>query len=280
MGDKLAVKAVPVPDAQKAGQRNLRDHGEGLDGKDDRNRAVAGLHHPEGEVLGHMAGDKIGAQEDEDEFRPHFLQGNEKGRIYKGAGGQHGVVKRHDVHHDPRGDGGENNGLKFGFGHRGSSCFCMVECAAVLGILLSCKKNKCPSAVRQWQSDIYCRCSIQDENRPVPGRHRPVTNNTIIAGRRSALKGIWNRKGIFVNTVAEHHPLSCEKCQCPRMCDGHRHGFPAITQATQKGRRGKPEQAQNAPKTTKTPRRHCAFLNQRKRPCSRGALLKRVHENR
>lgn len=123
MGDKLAVKAVPMPDAQNAGQRDLRDHGEGLDGEDDRNRAVAGLHHPEGEVLGHMAGDKIGAQEDEDEFRPHSLQGNEKGCIYKGAGRQHGVVKCHDVHHDPRSDGGENNGFKFGFGHKGSSCF-------------------------------------------------------------------------------------------------------------------------------------------------------------
>ena len=78
IGEKLAGKAVAVPYAQNAGQGHLGDHRKDLDGKNDENRPVTGLYHPEGKMLGHPAGNEVSTEKNNDEFQPHSLESAKK----------------------------------------------------------------------------------------------------------------------------------------------------------------------------------------------------------
>lgn len=96
---ELQGKTIAMPHRQNAGQRYLTHHREHLNAQDNGNGPVAGPHHPERQLFGNGAGDKVSAQEDDDKFQSHFLKDQQEAGIGKAAGEQHQIVQRHTIDH-------------------------------------------------------------------------------------------------------------------------------------------------------------------------------------
>ena len=115
--NELCGESVTVPNAQNARQCHLANHREYLNREYNGDRAIARLDHAEREKLRDGARNKESAQENQDELNPHALQGDPEGYVGEAVRGKHGVVQRHDVHHDPSGDRSKYDRLKFCLRH-------------------------------------------------------------------------------------------------------------------------------------------------------------------
>ena len=120
IGDKLRREAVAVPDAENTCERDLTEHCEYLNGENDENGSILRSDDAERELFRDGAGDEERAQEDDDVFYPHVAKRIQERFVCECARCEDDVIKRHDIDHDPRGDGSEDDGLKFGFRHFGT----------------------------------------------------------------------------------------------------------------------------------------------------------------
>lgn len=107
MRQEIAVKAIAKMHPKDARKADLRHYGKNLDKENDENGSVPKLHHAEGKVLCNPARKQIGAEENDDKFTPHPLEGKQKAEIRKFACGKQHVVQRHAVDHHPRGNKGK-----------------------------------------------------------------------------------------------------------------------------------------------------------------------------
>lgn len=117
VGNELIRDAKTFKHTQNAHECHLRYDSENLDGKDDHDGPVTGLHDTEGKEFGHTAGDKEGTQEAENVLTPHGFERDPERFVCEAAIVKDLVVKGHNVDHRPGSDCGENNGFKFCFRH-------------------------------------------------------------------------------------------------------------------------------------------------------------------